>query len=633
MVVVSHPRTLKHTRLHPFFQGKSIPASALYDNGCYVEWPKVQGPTGAEMLPTVHTHSETGSMTNEIMLQWLHECVIPCLPADRSANKRALLLMDGLQAHHNKLFVEECANHFIEIILRYPHSTRDTQGEDRVNFAIFKPRYRLHIDAELAKFGLAKIAAGAGSRTTSFSRAGIARATCAAFTEAFSTARNLQAWEQTGFSPFNRKVMWEIKEEADRKVALLQSLPERPPQSTLDFFTARALLDMDSPVPLSGLTESELIAGLRGKQVRSFTLYLLGPLTTGKARAAIEASFEKKRKDADAKTARAVGAKATKIERDAHTAREWVRLCALATGDMRWTKPVCKTLILGLNGTVNSTWKVAKLTEEAQRLLAAANMLTDGQLNATATAHAAVLKAASVLVAPASAATAPQSVEDAEDDDDDDFAADVDADGVDDDGDADSRDDAGLSVAVAVAHGPPSAAAVPVTVPPEVTLQARKRLQPLMSSPSPVVKRDDRTSLVVWIAHTVLWRTSALEVYGGFVRDHIVRGEQASDVDVLVRPDELNLVEAAIKSAASRCGVVVIDAHAKGSAWCMRLSAPGIPAIEVDLVRAPATSGNAPAATVDASAGNLAIGPRGQLRLKVRKSKERHQFSNCAIIS
>lgn len=96
-------------------------------------------------------------MTKEIMLHWLKECLIPSLPAARSAARRALLLMDGLSFHYGCEFIEACKEAHIEVMLRVPHSTRDTQGEDRVNFKILKPKYQAALGLSRGKAGMYSI--------------------------------------------------------------------------------------------------------------------------------------------------------------------------------------------------------------------------------------------------------------------------------------------------------------------------------------------------------------------------------------------------------------------------------------------------------------------------------------------
>jgi len=50
-------------------------------------------------------------------------------------------------------------------------------------------------------------------------------------------------------------------------------------------------------------------------------------------------------------------------------------------------------------------------------------------------------------------------------------------------------------------------------------------------SPPPVGSISDRNAQMVFIAHALVWRGGCC-LYGGFVRDLVVRGEKANDIDV-----------------------------------------------------------------------------------------------------
>lgn len=99
------------------------------------------------------------------------------------------------------------------------------------------------------------------------------------------------------------------------------------------------------------------------------------------------------------------------------------------------------------------------------------------------------------------------------------------------------------------------------------------------------------------------------------MRDYIVRGERANDIDVEVASmTHLEAVQSALITALTRRQLPVTAVRPKGMAVCVHVNVPGMDEIQVDLVRA---NQDQPHPGVDCSAGNLAITCSGDLVVKV----------------
>jgi HrpA-like RNA helicase/O-acetyl-ADP-ribose deacetylase (regulator of RNase III) len=139
---------------------------------------------------------------------------------------------------------------------------------------------------------------------------------------------------------------------------------------------------------------------------------------------------------------------------------------------------------------------------------------------------------------------------------------------------------------------------------------------------SQVVPRcsGDRASAMLYIAHAVIWRCPC-KIYGGFVRDFVVRNEAANDVDVAFEPTKVALadVKAMVIAAAAEIRLKVAGEKQKGQAYTITL-AVGAETFDVDLVDQVASRRASVAPGVDCDVGNLMVqAPRdGQLALSLK---------------
>ena len=142
--------------------------------------------------------------------------------------------------------------------------------------------------------------------------------------------------------------------------------------------------------------------------------------------------------------------------------------------------------------------------------------------------------------------------------------------------------------------------------------QPWKKRQMLLAGQAkpPTPKNVDEAILI--IAHTAIWDAGG-RVYGGFLRDWLIRGVRANDVDTLV--DNVQQAAAIMKRELPRHGIQFQTEKQKGAAWTLVFQFQGAQ-LDMDLVSiVPPTPPG-----VDCDVGNFAFDKHG-LRLKVDNSK------------
>jgi HrpA-like RNA helicase/O-acetyl-ADP-ribose deacetylase (regulator of RNase III)/8-oxo-dGTP pyrophosphatase MutT (NUDIX family)/predicted RNA-binding protein YlqC (UPF0109 family) len=153
-------------------------------------------------------------------------------------------------------------------------------------------------------------------------------------------------------------------------------------------------------------------------------------------------------------------------------------------------------------------------------------------------------------------------------------------------------------------------------------MQQSPRLGQLLNSVPPRGWQT-RDEIMLQLAHVLVWKCD-VSIYGGFLRDWVVRGEPANDIDVLVAPPQTTTasVEQVLqRSLAQTPGAVqqqvkTISRRQKGSALTLTVRADGVVSIDIDLVD-PAGVQQKTHPGVDCDAGNLLLSRRESLRKKV----------------
>jgi len=125
--------------------GKMLPPLIVYGDSKTVkdEWKADVGDGDfmddqGKPLPNMYAANDTGSVTTQVFHDYVEQVLIPCAKASGVRNedgKRGILIADGVQTHLNhKPTMELLKNAGILYIVRVPHSSSDTQGEDTVIF-------------------------------------------------------------------------------------------------------------------------------------------------------------------------------------------------------------------------------------------------------------------------------------------------------------------------------------------------------------------------------------------------------------------------------------------------------------------------------------------------------------------
>jgi len=136
------------------------------------------------------------------------------------------------------------------------------------------------------------------------------------------------------------------------------------------------------------------------------------------------------------------------------------------------------------------------------------------------------------------------------------------------------------------------------------------RLMTLTSSLSPLLGRT-RNDAMLFLAHTMVWVVGC-SIYGGFVRDWVIRGESANDIDTLLcrsGEPEVERVKDLLLRTISMHPIELVSSRRKGAAYCLQFSGPwsgepiDIHLIDPNLPRPPPK--------VDCDAGNLCITRNG----------------------
>ena len=85
--------------------------------------------------------NKKGGVVHDVGVQYLRDVVLPCFP-DIGEGNPITIVCDGHRSHLTLTIIEFCRAHHIHVLLRVPHTTHLTQGEDVSNFSQFKPEFR-----------------------------------------------------------------------------------------------------------------------------------------------------------------------------------------------------------------------------------------------------------------------------------------------------------------------------------------------------------------------------------------------------------------------------------------------------------------------------------------------------------
>ena len=187
------------------YKGKSIAVSQ------FVGFPGSFGrndPATGKPFPAVPHANGSGGMTNDMGPVYLDEVIAPFTQKDRNAGKKIILILDGHGSHVTLAFLKRCKELGIVVILRVPHTTHLTQGEDVENFGKFKRAANAEQAVLSVKYGVAEMR---GERhDDQVTMEDFIQAAAPAWRLAFDPPVNKSAWYKIGINPFSRKPMQDL---------------------------------------------------------------------------------------------------------------------------------------------------------------------------------------------------------------------------------------------------------------------------------------------------------------------------------------------------------------------------------------------------------------------------------------
>ncbi|KAG7393809.1 hypothetical protein PHYBOEH_006015 [Phytophthora boehmeriae] len=153
-------------------------------------------------------------------------------------------------------------------------------------------------------------------------------------------------------------------------------------------------------------------------------------------------------------------------------------------------------------------------------------------------------------------------------------------------------------------------------------MQQFPRLAQLLNSVPPP-SWQTRDDIMLQLAHALIWKCD-VSIYGGFLRDWVIRGEPANDIDVQVVPPQTTILSVEQKlqhyltqiPGAVQHRVQISSRKQKGSALALSVSVGRGAPIDIDLVD-PSTVHQKTHPGVDCDAGNLLLNRGESLRKKV----------------
>jgi hypothetical protein len=168
-------------------------------------------PKSTQGFEGTHHHNATGGATetDDTVLRFMKANVVPHF---RPTKEDPMIIgMDGHGSHITIGLLRFCLDNGIHIVLRPPHTSSITQGEDLVNFREVKPAFRQKKCMILG--GKALRGQGASLGFTDMME-------CIhdPWVNAFDRRHNVESWEKMGLNPFTRKPYWKVvKAERQRR--------------------------------------------------------------------------------------------------------------------------------------------------------------------------------------------------------------------------------------------------------------------------------------------------------------------------------------------------------------------------------------------------------------------------------
>jgi len=196
--------------------GLALPLFAVCAAGAVpVAWEKhlpkgmVVGAEG-ELVKAVLKHNKKGSVDGAMCIQYLEEVVAKCFP-DVSPTNGVVMICDGCPTHITFEFLSKARAMGVHIVLRPPHTTSMSQGEDVANFGPFKDAL------EKSRSAFATKKSDGKSVRKPLCLDDMMEIAMGPWETAFSVRHNRRGWEVTGLFPYTRCVEHELRKSEVKK--------------------------------------------------------------------------------------------------------------------------------------------------------------------------------------------------------------------------------------------------------------------------------------------------------------------------------------------------------------------------------------------------------------------------------
>ncbi|GIQ82421.1 hypothetical protein KIPB_005499 [Kipferlia bialata] len=152
------------------------------------------------------------------------------------------------------------------------------------------------------------------------------------------------------------------------------------------------------------------------------------------------------------------------------------------------------------------------------------------------------------------------------------------------------------------------------------------RYRQLATSATPQIVRGGRNNMMLLLSHHLIWQCKCT-VYGGMVRDWVIRNEAANDIDCLLPNMSMMVsVKGTIERFASRLGLHKVEERQQPNSYMIRFGGTSGKDIRVELVD-PLLPTAAP--HCDCSAGNVCVNAKGVMAKKAHAGGNTVTLAEC----
>jgi hypothetical protein len=166
---------------------------------------------GDKVFQSTFGCNDSGAAKNDETLEFIRQNIVPCLDPPPSAELGALIICDCYFDHYSVETLDYCRNNHIDIQLRVPNASSDTQNEDLFNFGSFKTRFY----NDKTKFFRDQMIERGFSINNCLLPKHLISLAKEPWEHAFDKRHNTEAWRLAGLEPFTRLPYWVLKKKEE----------------------------------------------------------------------------------------------------------------------------------------------------------------------------------------------------------------------------------------------------------------------------------------------------------------------------------------------------------------------------------------------------------------------------------